>query len=126
MNLGVNKSLKRKISEYIEKNMGLLRVLYSCDDPAGLTYDEMVKYLEEKRENTAGLLIRLERGINLGFIGFEDWSGLRGLRDRKYFLSEKGEELYLQKERSIDKDEERKFIDEKEKKERTTRMEYIA
>lgn len=77
--------------EYIRRNKTLIETLYYCRGFFDLTYEEIVENLEEKGENTAGLLIRIERGINLGLIKYD---GTSSLKDRKYRLGEVGIELF--------------------------------
>jgi len=129
MNPSENRSSKRERSKYVERNMELLKILSAwhdsvCYELASTTYEKIVKHLEEEGENTAGLLIKLERGINLGLI---EHDGGSGLKDGNYFLSEKGKDLHIAKERSIRKDMRKKIREERKKKKRTTkRIEYIS
>lgn len=125
MNPGVNRSSKRKRFEYIERNMELLEIISACYELDSTTYEEIVKQLEEKGENTAGLLIKLERGINLKLI---EYDGGSGLKDGYYYLSEECKELYTLKKRSMHIARVRKLREErKKKKERTTkRLRYIS
>ncbi len=117
MNPGTNGSLKRKRFEYVKRNIGLLEALYSlalCSlyELSRATYGKIVEYLEKKRENTAGLLIRLERGVSLRLIDHDEESRLK---ERNYYLSEKGEELYASKELLIDEDKKKMVMEIKKK-----------
>lgn len=76
--------------EYIRRNKTLIEILYYCYGLSDLTYEEILENLEEKGENTSGLLIRLNRGIELGLITHDEASSLK---DRKYYLGEVGREL---------------------------------
>jgi len=78
--------------EYIRRNKTLIEILYYCYEISDyLTYEEIVENLEQKGGNPSGLLIRLERGINLGLITY---NGTSGLKYRKYSLGEIGKELF--------------------------------
>jgi len=87
MNLGVKDLLKKIRFEYIRQNKALVETLYYCYGFSSLTYEEIAGYLGGKGENTAGLLIRLERGIELGLIVHDRVSSLK---ERKYYLEEEG------------------------------------
>lgn len=81
--------------EYIRRNKTLIEIFYYCYELFTLTYEEIVENLEQKGENTSGLLIRLERGINLGLITH---NGSSSLKDGEYWLKEKGREIFESRE----------------------------
>jgi hypothetical protein len=118
-----NLSKMRKLSkmerfEYIRKNKALVDLLYESiglenfvSEGPGLTHDEIVEYLEEKGENTNGLMIRLDRGLKLDLIKHNEVSSLK---NRRYSLSKEGEKLYDSAELS-------KYLDMlKKRREKTT------
>lgn len=125
MNPGVNRPSKKERLEYIKRNRTLLEILSAYCGLAGTTYEEMVEYLEEKGENTAGLLIRLERGINLGLI---EYDGGSGLKDGQYYLSRKYRGLPTLKKPSIPIARKKKIEEERLKKEEKMRerLRYVS
>lgn len=125
MSSGKSDELKRVRFDYAIRNKELFEALIGLYGSDGLTYDEIAKFLNEKRENAAGLMIRLERGIQLRLISHDETSSLN---DRKYFLDEEGKKIYYslelsEYEKMIDLTmkikEERKILEKLKEKERT-------